>query len=63
MVFLNFIFFLKLPDFFDKVAKIEIMVSDTFYKEQYWGLINLILINFIFAYFIALALILMTKID
>ena len=36
---------------------------DNFSKEQYWGLIKVFLFNFIFAHFLAICLIAMSKID
>ncbi len=51
---------LKLAEFFERVEKIENSFINTFYKEQYWGLAKVVLINFAFSHILSILLILMS---
>ena len=45
------------------MVKLENIFIDNFYKEQYWGLIKVFMLNFGFAHFLAVALVAMARID
>ena len=47
----------------EKLERVENRVLDTFHKEQYWGLIKVFIFNFVFAHFLAIFLIGMSKLD
>lgn len=60
---LRLIILLKLPECFERIERIENTFINTFYKEQYWGLTKVFLLNFILSHFLCLILILMAEID
>lgn len=63
MVFVRLLVLLKIYGSFEKMVKLENSFIDNFYKEQYWGLIKVFMLNFCFAHFLAIILVAMAKID
>ena len=61
--YLRLIIIFKLEYIWEKLQRLENLVIDNFYKEQYWGLIKVFLLNFCFAHFLAVILVAMSKID
>lgn len=54
---------IKIKEALEKVDKIETIFINNFYKEQYWALAKVFLVNFLFAHCLAVLLIVISHID
>lgn len=63
MHLLRVVVFLKFPEVLTKVQVLENFYINTFYREQYWGLLMVLVTNFTFAHVLALLLNGMSKIN
>jgi hypothetical protein len=54
--YIRWIILLKLPNVLEKLQTIENLYITTFFREQYWGLFNVIVINLTFAHFLSIFL-------
>ena len=61
--YFRLIMLLKLPRAAEKIRILEIVLIQNCYKEQYWELAKLFIINFIFAHIIGVLLIMMASIN
>lgn len=57
------VYFLKIPECVQRVVKIETKLFQSFYWEQYWGLLKLLFTNFLYAHFIAILILMMSWLD
>lgn len=46
----------KLPEVLEKLQIIENLYINSFYREQYWGLLNVLIINLTFAHVLSILL-------
>lgn len=54
---------LKIRECLEKMEKIENVFVNNFYKEQYWSLVKVFLVNFGFAHVLAVLLLAMAKLS
>lgn len=54
--YFRWIVLLKFPEVLEKLQTIENLHITSFYRQQYWGLFNVLVINLTFAHFLSIIL-------
>jgi hypothetical protein len=63
LIFCRLFIVTKLPQCLEKMEKLEVTFIKTYYNEQYWSLVKVVLFNFCFAHILAIFLSAMARIN